>query len=60
MFINKAIFMFLVLALFGSAVLIPPPASTNREIIPFDTVLQVIERDIQSLIPEHEFYVSSY
>ncbi|AJS58968.1 hypothetical protein [Paenibacillus sp. IHBB 10380] len=56
MFVKKAIFMFLVFVLFGSAVLIPPPASANSEIIPVDTVIQVIESDIKSLTPEHEFY----
>lgn len=48
--------MFLVLVFLGSVVLIPHPASATSEIIPVDTVIKVIESDIKSLTPEHEFY----
>lgn len=56
MIVKKAIFMCLVLLLFGSVGLIPPPASAQSEIIPVDIVRQVVESDIKDITPEHEFY----
>lgn len=56
MFVKKTIAMFLLLVLLGSTALIPPPASANSEIIPVNTAMQVVENDIKSLTPEHEFY----
>jgi hypothetical protein len=56
MFVKKTIAMFLLIVLLGSTALIPPLASANNEIIPVDTAMQVVENDINSLTPEHEFY----
>lgn len=47
----------LVIILFASGAWIAPThANTKSEIIPVDTAKQVVENDIKSLTPEHEFF----
>lgn len=57
MYIKKSIMMILVLILFASGTIIAPPhVNAKSETIPVETAIQVIESDIKSLTPEHEFF----
>lgn len=53
---KKSMLIILVIILFASGAWIAPThANTKSEIIPVDTAKQVVENDIKSLTPEHEF-----